>query len=359
MTAKDHNDPLKQVFSSRMAYTYTAFRQVALLYEDAADMGEQKYNELCETVATETHIHPEFLTLLTEIAAYDYLRAVVMTCGSRDIWERVLERERLSDRVKVIAGGRISNKYVVTPRVKANLVAHLQEQYKMRVIAFGDSPIDIRMLEQANKAIVVVGEESSRSKSMDTQLSKVINDGLRARQVLLPSTVSPRLDLIRLPQVSLSDPEFIENLLDRHRQSVRILETTDAAAAKLLMTPMRAANVKGPALRAAHQNVGLFLATKLGEFLGLEEYDIPHVQGHSDTGHRLLHEEHTLIVPLMRGGEPMAFGISEVFPLAPFHHAKEPEDIKRWHLYTNGNEIRTLILVDCKFHFRTREFLSH
>jgi uracil phosphoribosyltransferase len=30
----------------------------------------------------------------------------------------------------------------------------------------------------------------------------------------------------------------------------------------------------------------------------------------------------------MRGGEPMAFGVNEVFPLAMFAHAKKPEDIQ-------------------------------
>jgi uracil phosphoribosyltransferase len=37
---------------------------------------------------------------------------------------------------------------------------------------------------------------------------------------------------------------------------------------------------------------------------------------HNRVGYRLLHEEATLIVPLMRGGEPMAFGVNEAFPLA-------------------------------------------
>jgi uracil phosphoribosyltransferase len=60
------------------------------------------------------------------------------------------------------------------------------------------------------------------------------------------------------------------------------------------------------------------------------------------TGYRLLHEEQTLIVPLMRGGESMAFGINDAFPLAMFLHAKNPTDIMSDHLRGRCN----LILVD-------------
>ena len=53
-----------------------------------------------------------------------------------------------------------------------------------------------------------------------------------------------------------------------------------------------------------------------------------------------MHEKATLIVPLMRGGEPMAFGVNEAFPLAMFHHAKVPSDLQREHL----NGMATIIL---------------
>jgi hypoxanthine phosphoribosyltransferase len=48
-----------------------------------------------------------------------------------------------------------------------------------------------------------------------------------------------------------------------------------------------------------------------------------------------------LIVAMMRGGEPMAFGVNEVFPRAMFLHAKGPEDIRK-HLGLS----RTILLVD-------------
>ncbi|KFY29425.1 hypothetical protein V491_00033 [Pseudogymnoascus sp. VKM F-3775] len=62
---------------------------------------------------------------------------------------------------------------------------------------------------------------------------------------------------------------------------------------------------------------------------------------HGISGYRLLREEHTLIVALMRGGEPMAFGVNEAFPLATFVHAKEPTEM-RDHLQGRTN----IVLVD-------------
>lgn len=56
----------------------------------------------------------------------------------------------------------------------------------------------------------------------------------------------------------------------------------------------------------------------------------------------MTHEKRTCIVPMMRGGEPMALDVFEAFPEAMFHHAKFPEDIQSKHLENKD----TLILVD-------------
>jgi uracil phosphoribosyltransferase len=109
------------------------------------------------------------------------------------------------------------------------------------------------------------------------------------------------------------------------------------------MTPMRDATVAGPRLREAHWFVGWYLATELlSEVLGVEEYPIPHVQGHMTSGYRLLHERQTMVVALMRGGEAMAFGVNAAFPLAMFLHAHRPEDMT-YDLLTGK---LTVILVD-------------
>jgi len=342
--SRDEEYQLKTLFSSPLGYSYTAFRQAALLYEEAAM--DEEFNVLCDHVASMITIHPEFVSLLQLAEEQEHVGAVVVTCGLRRVWEKVLEREGLSETVKVIGGGRVADGFVVTAEVKATVVSRLRDIHHMYVWAFGDSVLDLPMLSKADQAIVVVGEEQTRSKTMDAALLNAIdNDGLRARQALLPSNVPPRLDTTKLPLIQLTDPELIDSIIHRRSRHplLQVLHATDRNAAKLLMTPMRDATVAGPALREAHSRVGWYLATEfLTEMIGLEEYPIPHVQGHQTSGYRLCHEKKTSIVALMRGGEAMALGVNEAFPRATFIHAKRPEDIEPNHLLRQ----HAVVLVD-------------
>ncbi|MCJ1310708.1 hypothetical protein MMC25_004374 [Agyrium rufum] len=336
--------PLKTLFSSRLGYSYNAFRQATLLYEEMAD--DQDFDTICQDVASMVTLYPEFVSLLQIVAEKEHVCAVIVTCGLRRVWEKVLERYGLSMRVKVIGGGRIADSIVVTAAVKAAVVARLRDVHQMYVWAFGDSPLDLEMLGKADQAVVVVGDEEKRSKTMDAALANAIdNDGLQARQFVLPSDAAPRLDTIKLPLILLTEQQTIDSVLCRRNRHahIPILHATNKNGAKLLMTPMRDAKIAGPVLRKAHCNVGWYLATEfLADVIGIEEYLIPHVQGHDTTGHRFFQEKQTSIVALMRGGEPMALGVSKALPLATFVHAGRPNDIMNHHLQGQC----TMVLVD-------------
>lgn len=334
---------LKTLFSSNLGYTYTAFRQATLLYEEVAN--NQEFDAFCDDVASMVAIHPEFLSLLHQIAEKEHVGAVIITCGLRCIWDKILERAGLSKKIQVIGGGRIADGFVVTAEVKAAMVVRMKHTHHVYVWAFGDSVLDLPMLNEADQAIVIVGEEHTRSKTMEAALLHAIdNGGLRARQALLPSTASPRLDTVRLPVIELTKPESIGSIIHhRNQHSLRVLHATDRNAAKLLMTPMRDGTVAGPNLREAHHRVGRYLAIEfVTDIVGLEEHAILHVQGHSTSGFRLRHEKKTSIVALMRGGEPMALGVNDAFPLAMFVHANSANDIKLHHLQGQ----LTVLLVD-------------
>ncbi|UZP39060.1 hypothetical protein NXS19_006876 [Fusarium pseudograminearum] len=322
--------PLHELFSSRLGYSEAAFQQATLLYEEVAD--DEQFETVCDTVAAGIVMHPQITSLLRLAAERRHIGALVVTCGLGYVWRKVLERYKLSEMVHVIGGGRIKDGFVVTAVAKAAIVSQLRNA-SLYVWAFGDSPLDLPMLEGADQAIVVVGDEQTRSRSMDEALSKAMDDGsFRARQVLLPSQSTPRLDESRLPLVRLDDRLFIESVMC-HRRPVQILHATDRAAAQLLTAPTRDASISGPALRKAHELVGQYLAIEfVTQLIGLQEYTIPHVQGHQATGHRLHNEEKTSIVVLMRGGEAMAFGVNTVFPQAMFIHASSPPDLKRHHV---------------------------
>ncbi|KAM0438703.1 hypothetical protein ACHAPT_001460 [Fusarium lateritium] len=331
--------PLAEIFGGCLGYSDKAFHQATLLYEEAVD--DEEYDALCEAVASSVVMYPEFISLLRTAAEHQHIFAVVVTCGLARVWRKVLEREGLSSKVMVLGGGRISEGFAISPTIKADIVRQLRNVWDLYVWAFGDSPLDMPMLRQANKAVVVVGEERSRSSSMDAVLAKALEDGdFEARQALLPDHVSPYFDEAKLSLVRLDDPDFVASVL---RPRFEMLHATEKETAKLLMSPMRDASVAGPTLRATHQRVGWYLAVEfVSQLIGVEEYPIPHVQGHQSSGYRLRDEQRTSIVALMRGGEPMACGVSEAFPSAMFIHAASASDIKDHHLQHQ----RTVILVD-------------
>ena len=335
---------LKNLFNSPLGYSYTAFRQAVLMYEETAN--EKEFDNLCEYVASLVTMHSDFASLLQLVARQKHIGAVVITSGLRRVWEKVLEREGLSEKVKVIGGGRIADGFVVSAAVKAALVTRMKEFFHMTVWAFGDSPLDLDMFHKADHAIVVVGDEQTRSKTMDAALETAIDkDALRARQCLLPSNAPPRLDVTKLPTMKLTEPSFVRSLLnDQYKHDgLQVVCATDKSATKLLATRMRNAAVAGPGLREAHRLVGWYLANEfLGDVVGLEKCPIQHVLGRPSQGYQLLHEKQTTIVALMRGGEPMAYGVNDAFPLAMFVHAKDADDLKLHHL--EGQV--TVILVD-------------
>ena len=335
---KDDQNPLKTLFSSSLGYSYKAFRQATMLYEEACD--DQQFDTWCKDVASAVTMHPEFFSLLCQVVKKGSgAGAIIVTCGLRRVWEHVLNNEGLSSSVKVIGGGRIADGLVVTPSVKAAIVERLQKVHHIYVWAMGDSPLDIDMLKKADKSIVVVGDEQTRSKTMDTVLMKAIESGeLNAHQALLPHNESPRLNEAMLPIVDLTEPELADSIFLRN-----VMHTTDKPAAKLLSTSMRDATRAGRALQEAHRCAGWYLATEcFSAMLGVEEFSMQHVQGNTTKGFRVANEIQTLIIALMRGGEPMAFGVHDAMPLAMFMHAKLVADVKPQHL--EGQ--RTIILVD-------------
>ncbi|KAF5503691.1 hypothetical protein CGCF413_v005563 [Colletotrichum fructicola] len=299
---------------SEMGYSYKAFRQVMLRYEDV----EYKFEVLCDGVASRVFIYPDFFALFRTAQENSNVGVVVVSCG-------------------------IPDGNVVTPEVKAAVVSRLQDHHNFYVYAFRDSEMDLPMLKPADEAIAVVGDERFRSKSMDEALLKAITeDDLRAKQMLMPRTSGIRLYSSLLPVLQLDTQQLVAKFTKTPRY-LCVFHAAKKVAANLLMTPTRDAYVAGPSLCAAHHKISRYLPIEfLADALGVEEYPIAHVQGHMTAGHRLLSEESTAIIVLMRGGEPMALGVSEVFARAMLLHAKQAEEI-------HGKALagkKTVIMVD-------------
>ncbi|KAH6688926.1 uracil phosphoribosyltransferase-domain-containing protein [Plectosphaerella plurivora] len=360
--------PLKALFSGPLQYTYTAFRQASILF---GEPGAEEFDALCEEVALTISVHPEVQTFIQKATSKPYITAMVVTCGQQLIWDKILDKIGLADSVKVIGAGRAGDPsaLVIDANIKANIVKTLKKKHGLHVVAIGDSPLDLPMMEAAHEAIVVVGPENSRSVSMEAALENAIKSTslTAARQVILPRGSRCRLSPHLLPIIQLDDEITLRGML-AHRsgyvasQAPRPLSqgpphevavvsagtlpfkhATDSPMAKLLMTPMRDANVSGPALREAHRQVGHLLSVEyLTGLLGLEKYPIPHVQAQSSEGYRLYNERSTGIIALMRGGEPMAIGVNDAFPSAALIHVKEPKDLRA----DQVKPLKTVILVD-------------
>jgi len=128
----DDDDPLKTLFGSGLGYSYKAFRQATLLYEEVAS--EEEFDIWCKDVASAVTMHPEFKSLLHQVVQRGSgVGAIIVTCGLRRVWEKVLEKEGLSSSIKVIGGRRIADGLVITPSVKAAVVDRLQKAHHQYV----------------------------------------------------------------------------------------------------------------------------------------------------------------------------------------------------------------------------------
>ncbi|KAK3614258.1 hypothetical protein LTR56_027371 [Elasticomyces elasticus] len=154
------DEPLKTLFQTA-GYTYTAFRQATLLYEEA--MIDTAFEATCEQIAAKISICDEILNLLQAVDQHNHVGMVILTCGLRLVWDKVLEKAGLSKAVPVIGGGRSTDGYVATPGTKADLVARLKDHHGLRVVAFGDSEMDLPMLKRADQAVIVVVDEVTRT----------------------------------------------------------------------------------------------------------------------------------------------------------------------------------------------------
>ena len=183
------------------------------------------------------------------------------------------------------------------------------------------------------------------AKGWKGELARAIKEGrFTAYQAVLAQRTSPRLSTNSLPLVDLNGCKFWDGVVLGYSDLVpSITHFTDTRASKILATPMRDAANGGPVLRQAHWQTGQYLALQtLPDLLGVEEHMIQHVQGHQVAGSRVAQQDKTLIVALMRGGEPMALGVNEVLPSASFLHAHLPSDINSDHV----KAMSTIVLVD-------------
>jgi hypothetical protein len=85
------NNPLKALFKSALGYSYTAFRQMSWLYQQHVMIGGDRYlDDMNAVAASGITLHPRILDLLEKAYADKIVEVVIVTCGMKLIWEKVL-----------------------------------------------------------------------------------------------------------------------------------------------------------------------------------------------------------------------------------------------------------------------------
>lgn len=122
-------------------------------------------------VAKGLTMDPEIERLLWKLTEMR-IPTVVLTCGYKSVWKQVVtqpsiqepdgvrclwdrpskeQHPGLGDRIKVIGGGRASDRIVVAPEDKAGVVRALQEKHGRRVYVIGGTELDVPMLKAAGQ----------------------------------------------------------------------------------------------------------------------------------------------------------------------------------------------------------------
>ncbi|KPI38417.1 uncharacterized protein AB675_12150 [Cyphellophora attinorum] len=231
---------LQQILGS-YGYNLEAFVTLAMLYCQKTPFD---FSTGCNQAARKIKLYGPIEAILRQVARESSLQIIVITCGLKKVWERVLQRHGFHSilghglgSIPVIGNGQLDLP-VVTPQTKSLLVRQLQER-GIYVTAFGDSPLDLSMLSAADNAVIVVGPESTRSKTMDNPLAYSIQEGkVRARQALmgdvsrrlingpfqLRDSDKPPIEAadISLPVVDISSEQFLVQVLHSRRNTAGV-----------------------------------------------------------------------------------------------------------------------------------------
>jgi phosphoglycolate phosphatase-like HAD superfamily hydrolase len=148
--------PSKEAYG-QLGSTYKDHLQTVLLHEEIFE--DETFAAVCQQAAAAIRLYPDMLALLHRALNTPHTLPIILTGGSRLVWENVLKMVGLSGAVGVIGGGRHEDRAIMTPDVKGWLITLLQERCKANVWAFGSGEVDSIMLMKANQAVLITDSE--------------------------------------------------------------------------------------------------------------------------------------------------------------------------------------------------------
>ncbi|CAG8571961.1 6961_t:CDS:1 [Ambispora gerdemannii] len=338
-------------------HTYSAFLQTACKY---SSLDERLYKYLCKKVVEETELHPEFINFLKAILSSpsNAVVPIVIFSGIANVWQALLE-QNFGDKIFSLGGNLFPSgeEYIMHAKSKGQCVEILKELYPdSKIMAFGDSEVDLEMLKLADESFLVVDYTNNKALRKRLNEQKYLDLKKKLKKILFPNGPSEGEENDEIPVVSLDS--ILSNLI----YPSTIFEYTFSHASRLLATVSRRKEICNLDLCNIHENIGYFMASKVVEDLEIISVSIDHVQGHSVTnGFALENEEATGIVAMMRAGEPMAKGVWKFMPNASFIHHNKNIDLDKYvgHLerilvvdfvINEGNTMRDILNYLIRFH---------
>jgi uracil phosphoribosyltransferase len=208
--------------------------------------------------------------------------------------------------------------------------------------------LDASMLQSADRGYIVLDKRGNAS--LQTWVQESLKNGVCKYLYQLPLSDNHFV----LPTNNLIPGIAIGSLVNLNRElaSGSFFQTIDygskGTVAHILASQSRRSDISGPALQAVHQDIGRYLADQLVDHfrhLLVQNQSYAHVLGTTFEGVATV--EGVLILPLMRGGEPMSRGVHQRFPGAKLeHYTDEMSKEGRQRLANLVSKVQTIIIVD-------------
>jgi uracil phosphoribosyltransferase len=182
------------------------------------------------------------------------------------------------------------------------------------------------MMQESDRSYIVLDDRNNRS----------------MKEFILEAVLSSNHRIYQISPTEKDDCGFVfhdgiraaslSGLLDdlRSGSMYSMLDCSSSPASQLLATQSRRSDLAGPDLQDIHRRIGVLLSQRLlNEYGDISDLVRPeqftHVQGSCFLG-LSTNIDNMMILPLLRGGEPMSRGVYQCFPNAKLVHYIEGKD---------------------------------
>jgi len=146
---------IKSVFREN-GYSFDAFYKVAQIY---SKIDKTSYENACYSGAKNIQVYPEFIDFVNILK--NQAEIILITSGVRDCWQNILNNHGLNF-MKIIGGNYLPNDSFIVDKGAKGVITRTLVSKNKNVIAFGDTEIDLEMLQSAHFPFLVFNEKKNK-----------------------------------------------------------------------------------------------------------------------------------------------------------------------------------------------------